>query len=358
MLTVVSLPLVELAGEPFDQGRQHGSALRDAIAHNVAVYYDRFRREGRLDPDEVRRRAAHFLPLLEASPDYFEAVRGVAQAAHQELIDVVMLNVRYELLYFQYSVLPIGAPDGCTSFALLPEATRSGHLLIGENWDWIPEVQGAVLRTTETLSFTEAGIVGGKIGLNAAGIGLAVNGLLSTSDDWTQPVAPFHVRCYDILRSKTLEAAARVITQARRACSTNFILAQAPNRAVNIEAAPGASCSVGPASGALAHTNHFLELDHLGVEEPASERRPHSNTRLARMRELLSASRPLRVEDLQARLRDHDNFPDSICRHVHPDDPPEEACVTVVSAVMDLNERTLWLSDGHPCDSVYERYQL
>jgi isopenicillin-N N-acyltransferase-like protein len=358
MLHGVRLPLVELAGTPFDQGRQHGSALRAQIAHNLAVYYDRFQREGHLDADEVRRRAAQLQPVLETFPAYADALRGVADGARQPLIDVIMLNVRYELLYFQYSVLPVGGPDGCTSFALLPEATRDGHLLIGENWDWIPDVQGAVLRTDRTLSFTEAGIVGGKIGLNAAGLGLTVNGLLSTDDDWSQPVAPFHVRCHDILQSDSLEAAARVVTSVRRACSTNFILAQPPDRAVNIEAAPGTSCSFGPRQGALAHTNHFLEPEHLGVEEPASERRPHSYTRLERIRQLLNAGRPLGVEDVQACLGDHDNFPDSVCRHQHPDDPSEEACVTVVSAVMDLNERTLWLSNGHPCEHPYDAFTL
>ncbi|HEY2593644.1 MAG TPA: C45 family peptidase, partial [Chloroflexota bacterium] len=196
----MSLPVVELNGAPFDRGWQHGDALRAEIAHNLAVYYDRFQREGQLDADEVRRRAGRFLPLLETYPEYFDTLRGVAEATGEELVDVVMLNVRYELLYFQYSVLPVGGPDGCTAFALLPEATSNGHLLLGENWDWIPEVRGAVLRTPETLSFTEAGIVGGKIGLNAAGIGLTVNGLLSTEDDWSQPVAPFHVRCFNILR--------------------------------------------------------------------------------------------------------------------------------------------------------------
>ena len=109
----------------------------------------------------------------------------------------------------------------------------------------------------------------------------------------------------------------------------------------------------------LAHTNHFLDPTHLGIEEPAhSDRRPQTYTRLARMRELLDARKPLSVADVQACLRDHDNFPDSVCRHIHPDDPPEEACPTVVSVVMDLEERALWLSDGQPCEHVYERYAL
>ena len=40
----------------------------------------------------------------------------------------------------------------------------------------------------------------------------------------------------------SLEAAARVVTSVRRACSTNFLLAHVPDRAVDIEAAPGTTC--------------------------------------------------------------------------------------------------------------------
>ncbi len=354
--------MVELDGTPFEQGRQHGLALRDQIAHNLDVYYDRFFSEGKLEPDEVRRRAAEFLPLLQSYPDYFEAMRGVAEASQQQLVDVVMLNMRYELLYYQYSVNPVIGPDGCTSFALLPQATANGHLLLGENWDWIPEIAGAVLHTRDeglaTLSFTEAGIVGGKIGLNSFGVGLAINGLLSTSDDWSRMVKPFSVRCYEILHTTTLDAAAHVVTDLRRACSTNFVIAQVPDRVVDVEASPDTTCAFYAGGGALAHTNHFLDPTHLGVEEPLSERRPHSYTRLERMRELMEARRPLNVADAQDCLRDHDNYPDSVCRHYNPEDPPEEACVTVVSVVMDLNEQELWITAGPPCEHVYEAYRL
>ena len=37
---------------------------------------------------------------------------------------------------------------------------------------------------TWTLAFTEAGIFGGKIGLNSAGLGLAINGITTVDDDW------------------------------------------------------------------------------------------------------------------------------------------------------------------------------
>ena len=356
------LPLVHIDGEPFDQGHQHGLALGDQIAHNLEVYFDRFQTEGQLSAGEVRERASRYLPLLKSYADYFSTMEGIAATSGQDLLDIVVLNMRYELLYYQYSILPVGGPDGCTSFALQPALTTNHHLLIGENWDWIPEVAGAVLHTQdsnfETLSFTEAGIVGGKIGLNSAGLGLAINGLLSTVDDWSRLVMPFHVRCYEILRSRDFRSAMSIIEGQPRACSANFVIAQTPDQVVDFEAAPDALGEMQPHHGLVVHTNHFCDPTRLGIEEPKSERRPHSYTRLARMHELLDARKPLSVADIQASLRDHDNYPDSVCRHIHPDDPPEEACTTVVSAVMDLDERTLWLTDGPPCERMYERYTL
>ena len=294
----VTLPVVHVDGEPFEQGRQHGLALAEQIAHNLDVYFDRFWREAQLRPGEARSRAERYLPLLDGHPSA-DAMRGLAEGAQQELIDVLVLNLRYELLYYQYSILPVGEPDGCTSFGVLPHAAANRHLLLGENWDWIPEVLGAVLHTREpagleTLSFTEAGIVGGKIGLNSAGLGLAINGLLSTADDWSRLVMPFHVRCYEIFRQRTLAAAREVVVSGARACSANFVLAQVPDQAVDIEAAPDSVCAIGPHGGAVVHTNHFLDPAALGISEPRSERRPHSYSRLARMRELLDAARPWR----------------------------------------------------------------
>src|SRR5439155_12775577 len=130
-------------------------------------------------------------------------------------------------------------------------ASTNGHLLLGQNWDWIPQVQGAVLHTLEpdgleTLSFTEAGIVGGKIGLNSAGLGLAINGLLSSADDWSRLELPFHVRCYEILRRRSLAEAVDVVAREKRSCSANFLIAQTPDLAVDLEAAPDSIAEIRP----------------------------------------------------------------------------------------------------------------
>jgi isopenicillin-N N-acyltransferase-like protein len=72
------------------------------------------------------------------------------------------------------------------------------------------------------------------------------------------------------------------------------------------------------------------------------------------MRALLDARAPVAVADLEVALRDHDNYPDGICRHENSADPPEEWCITVTSAIMDLNDLSLRLTDGPPCEHLYE----
>ena len=358
----MTLPVVQVSGEPYEQGRQHGIALHDEIAHNLAVYFDRFQSEVRLEPAAARARAAAYFDVLAGQP-YLEALRGLAEGSGHPILDLLVLNVRYELLYYQYGILPSGGGDGCTAAAVLPAASANGHLLLGQNWDWIPRVQGAVLQTREpdglkTLSFTEAGIVGGKIGLNSAGVGLTINGLLSTADDWSRGVLPFHARCYGILRQRTLADAVSVVTAAGRACSANFLIAQAPDRAVDLEAAPDAVRELLPERGLLVHTNHFLDPDQLGVVEPESERRPHSYARQRRMRDLLEACAPVAIGDLELAFRDHESFPDGICRHESPLDPPAERCATVISAIMDLDARSLQVADGQPCERQYDAFTL
>ena len=55
------------------------------------------------------------------------------------------------------------------------------------------------------------------------------------------------------------------------------------------------------------------------------------------------------MQDLEQALKDHDDYPDGICRHPNLDDPEEERYITVTSAIIDLDARSLRLTDGQPC---------
>jgi isopenicillin-N N-acyltransferase-like protein len=358
----MGLPEVRLRGTPYEQGVIHGRALREAVAHNLAVYFHRFQHEAGLEPRAVLARAERCLAALPAqNAEYAEALRGLADGSGAGLLELAALNVRYEILYHQYTVNAMA--DGCTAFAVAPAATADGHLLMGQNWDWIPQVRGAVLRIEDPsglqlLCFTEAGIAGGKIGLNSAGIGLAINGMTTTADDWQRMGTPFHVRCWEILRSRDLGEAKAVVRAGPRSCSANYLIAQTPDQVVDLEAAPTAVRELGWTQGCLVHANHFVEPEALGVAEPPNPRRGLSCRREARLGALLRGRPALTVADLQAFLRDHDGHPNSVCRHPDPELSPDQHSITVAAAVMDLNAGVLYLTDRQPCGNPFEAFWL
>jgi isopenicillin-N N-acyltransferase like protein len=364
------LPLIKLTGDAYSQGVQHGTQLKERIAANLEIYFDRFERETQLTRPEVIAIATQYAAAIEKqNPDYAAGMRGVASGGGFDYLDIVALNVRYEILYYQFGKIAMQTlqnetqADGCTAYALLPEITENKHLLMGQNWDWIPEVQCAVLHSIEpsgleTLGFTEAGIVGAKLGLNSFGIGLGINGLTTTDDDWSRLRKPVHVRCYEVLRQTNFNDAVSVIVSEKRSCSTNFLIGQAPNLVMDIEAAPEVEGMLTCIDGCVTHANHFLDPKELGLIEPPSERRDFSKHRARRLRELLLAAAPVTIDAIQSALRDTENDPFGICRHRNLAEPPEQHYTTVTAVVMDLETRTMHLTDGPPDTEPFQTFSL
>jgi isopenicillin-N N-acyltransferase-like protein len=369
------LPVLSLKGSPYQIGYKHGKKARPEIEHNLEVYFRRFKSETELSHDVAISRAAKFLEAISrVNPEYSETMKGVAAGSGQEILDITALNVRYELMYSQFSKIglkPVPKTFGCTAFAALPTAVDNGHLIMAQNWDWIPEVKGLFLKVKsenapEVLSFTEAGVVGGKIGLNSEGVGLLINGIVSSKDDWARLMKPFHVRCWEILRSKTLGSAVKIIAEGQRNCSANFILGQqrklGSGKVVDIESAPEAVCELEPDRGAVAHTNHFSNPKILGVKQVLDEERLSTLQRYRRIQKLLDgtvrAGQKLDLNMAQSMLRDHHGKPESVCRHSNLKLPEYERYETVVSMVIDLYSRKMWATVGSPCSAEYQSLTL
>jgi len=348
----VAFPLVTLSGSDYEKGCQHGEALRREIGQNLEVYFDRFDLEGLKRAEVLRFAEDSLIAIAAQSPAYFAGMRGIAEAAGRDLESIAALNLRYEILYYAYG--QNARADGCTAFAMPPSRSTEGHLMLGQNWDWVPEIRGALIRSADgevqTLGFVEAGIFGEKIGLNSAGLGLTINGLSTTADNWQRRGRPFHLRCYDALRATDLPAAVAAVSAEPRSCAANFLLAQPPDHIVDLEVAPDALYRIDGSSAYLVHANHFLAPPGLGIVETASEEHSRSCERQERLEELLGGKSRVSPRDLQSFLADHQGFPHSICYHVAEDDPPDDRFATVAAFVMDLDTRTMSVADGPPCE--------
>ena len=115
---------------------------------------------------------------------------------------------------------------------------------------------------------------------------------------------------------------------------------------------------INPIHGVLSHANHFDDPDILGISEPVNPRRHLSEYRQKRMFTLLNEFKPLNVKDLQKILQDHNNNPQSLCRHRDGSLSESQHTITKTSMIMDLKEKKLWATNGQPCKTKFEVFSL
>src|SRR5215467_8496183 len=292
-------------------GLAHGRRFAREIADNVATYLRRFAASG-LERDAAFAEAAKWRKAIAAhSPAYAEEMRGIAEGCGESEDTIALLNARYELAFTLFGqeakqgaakgeLLELGL-DGCTTFGLLPQATADRHAWLGQNWDWLEGVHGRtfVLRARRKdkpsfVALTEAGIAGGKMGVNECGIGLVENGLASSHDGRHPYRKPFHVRCREVLDAETFDDAARPVTDTPRTCSANFVIGQAATskaggKIVDLEWSPDHVSRIAPVDGIVTHSNHFLTSGH--GESLLEKAAPNTLHRVDRMRALLQRHR-------------------------------------------------------------------
>jgi isopenicillin-N N-acyltransferase-like protein len=373
---MADLTVLDLGPDPRERGELHGRVMRGEIQENYATYARRFEAGGATLPQVLEQSDAWAAFIARDNAHYAEEMWGIASGAGLSMTEIAMLNVRYELAYCVFGAearsansQPPTEPDGCTAFGLLPEMTASGHTLIGQNWDWLEKVRGhtfvmRVRRAAELgkgppdfVGFTEAGIVGCKMGVNAAGIGLCVNGMVTARDGANGLRKPFHVRCREILDAWTFDKALMPIVQTDRCCSANFLIGHADGEIIDIEATPDYCAYLYPEAGLITHSNHLV-----GETRVASELEriaPHSLYRAKRLERLLRhGSGSIGIDAIRTALSDHFSAPAAICRHPDTTLPEAKRVISVAAIAIDLNTRTLYVTDGQPCQSAFQAVPL
>jgi isopenicillin-N N-acyltransferase-like protein len=360
-------PRIAIDGDARRRGVAYGEAARDRVRESIAAYDEVFGHYAGWDRAKVRAEAERFRAPIEAyDRRYLEEIEGIADGAGVDSVDVLAINVRTEIM-FAATARDAGArrlPPECSSFAALPSRTTSGRLLVGQNWDWLPHAAETtvVLEVRrddgpDFVTVVEAGLLA-KFGLNACGVAVLANALVSDADRG-EPGVPFHVLLRALFDAETLSDAMTALLRAERASSGNFLLAHEDGVAIDVEAAPGdysrAFLGYPGDDGLLLHTNHFVNgFDGRDISILAM---PDSPIRLARLRQLVAAraEQTLDVGFFQELLADHATYPLGVCCHPDARVPRPEQSRTLAAAIVDVAERTLWLAPGNPCTEPFER---
>ncbi len=346
----IGIRRVKISGHPLERGLQLGNLCRKEIENTLEAYRLVFERYANIHGEQVKRLATPFIDVIaKYDPEIMEEISGMAEALGRPLEDLVAINARTELMF-------MSPPRECTSIALLPEVTSDKKIFMGQNWDWIQMLKESLVileieqpNKPTVLMLTEAGIVG-KIGMNRAGIGVCLNVLLAGNPKMGVPV---HVILRGILNAETLgDALGAVLRNPSGGCS-HFLIGCKEGEAIGMEVGFHDVDALYPAGGILTHANHFVG-GRIHPEDKGRLRYPDSLVRDYRALKLLEAKKnDLTLHDMEAVLRDHLNYPHSICRHPDPKIHGLDEIASLTSVLMDLQAGVLHVAEGPPCQHPY-----
>jgi isopenicillin-N N-acyltransferase-like protein len=339
-----------LEGEAYERGRQYGAHAVDAIHQNVGAYLRLVEFHAGLGRQAALTAAEAFGPLIEAhAPDLLIEMRGIADGAGCDLVDVLLINARSELMGFM---------GECTALAAAPEVTAEQRVLLGQNWDWYAAIEPdpVLLRIRqpdrpEILTLTEAGQVA-KIGLNSAGLGVCLNFL---SHKHRGQGLPVHVILRQMLGCAHLGDAIHAAYGVPRGGAANIPVAHAEGEILDLELTATDADFLYADSGWQVHTNHFesVRLREGDTGLPVSMSTLARAARARRLLSVVAAQRQVSVDTFRGIFRDHAYGPYAICRHAVPAELPLQQTATRASVIMDLTTRTLHLAAGQPCQEGY-----
>ena len=127
-----------------------------------------------------------------------------------------------------------------------------------------------------------------------------------------------------------------------------MLIADKFGHTVDFECYPDWEDEVTPAAGVIGTGNRFtVNPSRNRVIDPALDRGLRLRSLLAEHRDEISA------EMLMELLKDHEGYPDSICRHLD-----ETGHSTVYSIIIDMAADKVYICPGNPCKNEYKEYSL
>jgi len=353
-MSLQAVPIINVKGKPRERGRQQGEGAQPQIAGMLTAYREILPKTSKMMWEEARREAHKYLLYAEAAfPDLIEELRGIAEGADVLFEDVWLLNC-YEEVTESHQM------SACTCLAVRDDLTANGQVFLAHNEDWISVDRDHVYLINAKPSNGPAfvgmsyGPLLANVGFNQEGIGVAINSVYAKDARVGVPRILFSRA---ILTARTIGEAIKACVPQRRSGGYHYMLADDHGELYGVESSATEHVILYGQDGWLVHTNHYLSPKMQALEQPGIYAGSH--IRLNRARRLLQAQiGEVTLAGLQALLRDHVNYPNSICGHEDPADLPHQREQTVISLVMDLTERVVWAATGPPCEGEFIKYRL
>jgi isopenicillin-N N-acyltransferase-like protein len=350
-VTPHTIPVVRVAGSHREVGLQLGEYGYDQIQRSLETAWDELP-GGRSKADQLELAAEYRRFTEPRLPWLIEQLDGIAAGAGIDPLENFALSIEE----IWDSPLPRRAAGRCTDLVSGEASSKNGHILVGHNNDLKPAHEQDITAIEkradgDPIVFQLGGVPWLSVGWNSAGLSLTGNEL--SPNDERIGISRSH-QVLEMMRASSLEEMIQMAVRPDRASSYNNVLAAADGGFANVEgSATDAEVTGLDAAGHFVHTNHYI-CDRMLPYEGDPEYAKHSEIRLRRGRQLLRSAAPgsITVQDLRAMLSDHEEKPDSVCRHTEFGARSK----TVFWCVADVTLGRIVFGRGNPCDSVEQEY--
>lgn len=351
-------PLIKVSGSHREIGRQIGQATAPQVCQaieNARMVLQNAYESLQLTWEGAQIQSRKYLPFAqERYPQYVEEIMGIAEGAEVPMDDLVVLNAMEAVTTDALHLTK------CTSMAVNEDRTADEHVLVAHNEDWLPEEEQGVVVIHATpddeppfLAMTYGGLLP-NVGFNAAGIAQCCDSVYPTD---SRIGIPRVVVSRAVLGSSTLGDAIRHTLSPHRAAGYNHLLVHECGELYNVEVSARQFAILHGTDGYAVHTNFYIDPMMKRIEDEPDEL-IGTRLRYYRALRLLQKTPKHTIKSLKAILRDHINYPNSICNHAEHDLDPLDREKTINSLVIDLTAKVMHLAWGTPCQNSYHSYHL
>ncbi|UNC91329.1 C45 family autoproteolytic acyltransferase/hydolase [Candidatus Contubernalis alkaliaceticus] len=347
-----SFKVIECSGTPYEIGQQYGEACRDNIKkslemnlYGLSAFYNASRQD-------VTANTSKFLPRVrDFDPYLIEMLKGQAKGAGLNFEEVFSLRCMSELLIYYNQISAL-----CTSFAASGKAVEDGKTMLGQTIDWTPDTPLDLLRIRHADGLVQLSLVIGSFveyTISSTGFGMCANATFGMDYSFNIPLG-----CYlpKAMRQKNINEALEVLKEAARGLGY-YHLASAEGEMVGIESVHNDFEILTPEQDMMVHSNHYL-TERFKERDMASQAIPDSFFRIERIEKLMNESLcKLTPQVMMEIMRDHENHPNSICKHVDISRAPVVS-ETLAAFVMVPVDQKMYIAYGNPCNYEFVEYKL
>jgi hypothetical protein len=353
---------IDLAGDYYEMGQQHGQQVSDLRSHIVAAIDARLTILAQVQVN-IEPIIVEISSLWDETARPTKAMlRGIADALALEWESFFRYTISSDILdRIQYRH---SENQGCTTWAAAGSITQGGYPILAKNRDYRSNhqqlqclVQAHPNHGYRYSYLTSAGSPGVfSSGMNEAGLAAADTHVSSLD---IGPGLPRYASMMEVLEHHDNVSSALDYLQANKHTGNGTItLLDAEGDMAVFETGNTFSSTIQSDEGFVVSTNHFVspQLSKLWKDKNEHKYRGNSTGRYARVREeLLEAKGEVDVQWAKGLMTSHGNPQNAICRHRQVAAPNS----TTISSILFLpGEKRLHLSNGSPCTTEFHILSL